>query len=43
MARAFYQKLSDRYRNFYYAELGRQRMKHLPPATPRRDHHLRPA
>ena len=29
MARAFYQKLSDRYRNFYYAELGRQRMKHL--------------
>jgi len=34
MARAFYQKLSDRYRNFYYAELGRQRMKHLPPASP---------
>ncbi len=34
MARAFYQKLSDRYRNFYYAELGRQRMKHLPPAAP---------
>jgi soluble lytic murein transglycosylase len=33
MARAFYQKLSDRYRNFYYAELGRQRMKHLPAAT----------
>jgi soluble lytic murein transglycosylase len=33
MARAFYQKLSDRYRNFYYAELGRQRMKHLPPST----------
>jgi soluble lytic murein transglycosylase len=31
MARAFYQKLSDRYRNFYYAELGRQRMKRLPP------------
>src|SRR5258706_9550239 len=30
MARAFYQKLSDRYRNFYYAELARQRMKHLP-------------
>ena len=23
MARAFYQRLSDRYRNFYYAELGR--------------------
>ncbi len=34
MARAFYQKLSDRYRNFYYAELGRQRMKHLPSAAP---------
>ena len=34
MARAFYQKLSDRYRNFYYAEMGRQRMKHLPPAAP---------
>jgi soluble lytic murein transglycosylase len=31
MARAFYQKLSDRYRNFYYAELARDRMKHLPP------------
>jgi soluble lytic murein transglycosylase len=30
MARAFYEKLSDRYRNFYYAELARQRMKHLP-------------
>jgi soluble lytic murein transglycosylase len=34
MARAFYQKLSDRYRNFYYAELARQRMKRLPPAAP---------
>jgi len=33
MARAFYQKLSDRYRNFYYAELARQRMKHLAAAT----------
>ncbi len=33
MARAFYQKLSDRYRNFYYAELARQRMKHLPAVT----------
>ncbi len=30
MARAFYQKLSDRYRNYYYAELGRERMKKLP-------------
>jgi soluble lytic murein transglycosylase len=34
MARAFYQKLSDRYRNFYYAELARQRMKRLPPTAP---------
>ena len=33
MARAFYQKVSDRYRNFYYAELGRQRLKHLPVAA----------
>ena len=32
MARAFYQKLSDRYRNYYYAELGRQRLKKLPQA-----------
>ena len=30
MARAFYQKLSDRYRNYYYAELARQRIKKLP-------------
>jgi len=30
MARAFYQRLSDRYHNFYYAELGRQRLKNLP-------------
>jgi soluble lytic murein transglycosylase len=33
MARAFYQKLSDRYCNFYYAELARERVKHLPAAT----------
>jgi soluble lytic murein transglycosylase len=33
MARAFYQKLSDRYRNYYYAELGRQRLKRLPVAA----------
>jgi soluble lytic murein transglycosylase len=33
MARAFYEKLSDRYRNFYYAELARQRMKRLPATT----------
>jgi soluble lytic murein transglycosylase len=33
MARAFYQKLSDRFRNYYYAELGRQRLKTLPDAA----------
>jgi soluble lytic murein transglycosylase len=32
MARAFYKKLSDRYRNYYYAELGRDRLKKLPEA-----------
>jgi soluble lytic murein transglycosylase len=31
MARAFYEKISDRYRNFYYAELARERLQHLPP------------
>ncbi len=30
MARAFYQKLSDRFRNYYYAELARQRLRGLP-------------
>ncbi len=34
IARAYYRKLSDRYRNFYYAELARQRMKRFPPAAP---------
>jgi soluble lytic murein transglycosylase len=33
MARSFYQKLSDRYRNYYYAELGRDRMKKLPESS----------
>jgi soluble lytic murein transglycosylase len=33
MARAFYQKLSDRYRNYYYAELARQRLKQLPAGS----------
>ena len=33
LARAFYQKLSDRYRNYYYAELGRARLKNLPAAS----------
>jgi soluble lytic murein transglycosylase len=32
MARAYYQKLSDRYRNYYYAELARQRLKQLSAA-----------
>ena len=32
MARAFYRKLSDRFLNYYYAELGRQRLKNLPSA-----------
>lgn len=32
MARAFYEKLSDRYRNYYYAELGRERLQKLPAA-----------
>lgn len=32
MARAFYRKLSDRFRNYYYAELGRERLKGLPVA-----------
>lgn len=29
MARAFYEKLSSRFRNYYYAELSRQRLKSL--------------
>ena len=29
-ARAYYQKVSDRFRNYYYAELARQRLKVLP-------------
>lgn len=33
MARAYYQKLSDRYRNYYYAELGRERLQKLPETT----------
>src|SRR6202011_1771830 len=35
MARAYYEKLSERYRNYYYAELGRQRLQRMPqPADP---------
>jgi soluble lytic murein transglycosylase len=33
-ARAYYTKLSDRFRNFYYAELARQRLKVLTPSDP---------
>ena len=33
MARAYYQKLSDRFKNYYYAELGRQRLQKLPQAA----------
>lgn len=33
MARAYYQKLSDRYRNYYYAELGRARLSQLPASA----------
>lgn len=33
-ARAYYTKLSDRFRNFYYAELARQRLKILKPSDP---------
>jgi soluble lytic murein transglycosylase len=33
MARAFYQKLSERFQNYYYAELGRQRLKGLPATS----------
>jgi len=39
IARAYYQKLSDRFRNYYYAELGRQRMNALP-ASPGGPMHL---
>ena len=30
-ARAYYQKISDRYRNYYYGELARQQLKKLKP------------
>jgi soluble lytic murein transglycosylase len=37
MARAYYQKLSDRYRNYYYALLGRERLKNLAAAADQKD------
>jgi soluble lytic murein transglycosylase len=39
LARAFYEKLSERYLNYYYAELGRQRLKKLPPAPALPEHY----
>jgi soluble lytic murein transglycosylase len=40
LARAFYKKLSDRYLNYYYAELGRERLKQLPvPAADVSEHY----
>jgi soluble lytic murein transglycosylase len=33
MARAYYEKISERFRNFYYGELARQRLKQLPAGT----------
>jgi peptidoglycan lytic transglycosylase len=39
MARAFYEKLSERYLNFYYAELGRQRLAKLPARTNSPEHY----
>jgi len=32
-ARAYFQKLSDRFRNYYYADLARQELKKLPAAA----------
>jgi soluble lytic murein transglycosylase len=39
MARAFYEKLSERYLNYYYAELGRERLKRLPAAASPAEHY----
>ena len=39
MARAFYEKLSERYLNYYYAELGRERLKRLPAAPTPAEHY----
>lgn len=36
-ARAYFQKLSDRFRNYYYADLARQEMKKLPAGEPLQD------
>ena len=34
LARAYYTKLSDRYRNYYYGVLARKRLAMMPPAAP---------
>ena len=39
MARAFYEKLSERYLNYYYAELGRERLKKLPAGPSPAEHY----
>ncbi len=39
MARAFYEKLSERYLNYYYAELGRERLKKLSAAPAPAEHY----
>jgi soluble lytic murein transglycosylase len=33
MARSYYLKLSERFRNYYYAELGRERLRKLPASS----------
>jgi soluble lytic murein transglycosylase len=33
MARAYYQKLSERFRNFYYGELARRRLREIKPVA----------
>jgi soluble lytic murein transglycosylase len=38
MARAFYETLSLRYRNYYYAELGRERLSKLPAPSDTSEH-----
>ena len=33
-ARAYYQKIADRYRSYYYGQLAQQRLQALPPSEP---------
>jgi soluble lytic murein transglycosylase len=39
MARAFYERLSQRYRNYYYAELGRERLRKLSATSDVSEHY----